>query len=108
MFRTSNGQLAFRTTEAGKLTIYPLKDQLNLQGSSDIFELDFPATSILFLKNFETVLKGSLLIELPKEEESDKETVLNTYVYSNIDHPSTTNILVAGYLFQDDSVPFKQ
>ena len=77
LFRSSNGQLAFRTTQPGFLVLEPLEDD----NSTEKFELNFPPTSILFRKNNEKILKGDVLIELPKDQEVGKETILNTYTY---------------------------
>lgn len=77
LFRSSNGQLAFRTTQPGFLVLEPLEDS----SSNEKFELNFPPTSILFRKNNEKILKGDVLIELPKDQEVGKETILNTYTY---------------------------
>ena len=77
LFRASNGQLAFRTKESGVLRIEPMNSLTKMP----LFELNYPKASILFLKNLETVFKDDLLIELPKDNESSKETVLNTYTY---------------------------
>ena len=77
VFRANNGQLAFRTKESGTLTIQPTA----LGEGFKTFELNFPPASILFLKNSEYVQKDDLLVELPKEQEVGKETVLNTYTY---------------------------
>jgi hypothetical protein len=77
LFRAANGQLAFRTKKSGILRIEPLNSVTTIT----LFEINYPIASILFFKNFETVCKGDLLIELPKDNESTKETILNTYTY---------------------------
>ena len=77
LFRSSNGQLAFRTSQPGFLVLEPLTQN----EYEKPFELSFPATSILFRKNNEKMIQGDVLIELPKEQEIGKETILNTYTY---------------------------
>lgn len=85
LFRSSNGQLVFRTSQPGYLFLKPLTNFGTLSHSKECqtseFELYFPATSILFRKNDEKIIQGDVLIELPKEQEIDKETILNTYTY---------------------------
>ncbi len=78
LFRTSNGQIAFRTQEPGILFI-----QSNSKPTlkKPLFQLNFPTGSILFLKQNEIVTKNQLLIELPKQQTIESETVLNTYTY---------------------------
>ena len=77
LFRSSNGQLAFRTSQPGFLVLEPLTTDKTIEK----LKLNFPATSILFRKNDEKILKGDVLIELPKDQDIGKETVLNTYTY---------------------------
>lgn len=77
LFRSSNGQLAFRTSQPGFLVLEPLTNDKPVE----ILKLNFPATSILFIKNDEKIRKGEVLIELPKDQDVGKETVLNTYTY---------------------------
>ena len=76
LFRTSSGQLGFRTEEPATLYIQSNTNQ----PTETLFELDFPKGSILFLKQFQHVQSGDLLIELPKQHDGG-ETVLNTYTY---------------------------
>ena len=77
LFRSSNGQLAFRTRQPGFFVLEPLTNN----NHDKPFELHFPATSILFRKNDEKIIHGDVLIELPKDQEVGKETILNTYTY---------------------------
>ena len=77
LFRSANGQVAYRTIEPGYLVLEPLTKDVQ----DKVFELNFPATSILFRKNNEKINQGDVLIELPKDQDVGKETVLNTYTY---------------------------
>lgn len=80
IFRSVSGTLAFLTKEPGILKITPT-NTLNQELETKVFELDFPKFSTLFFKNTEKISTGDVLIEFPKQNESDKETVFNTYTY---------------------------
>ena len=80
MFRSVNGTVAFLTKESGVLKITPT-NEFNPKLETSVFELDFPKFSTLFFKNTQKIFAGDVLIEFPKQNESDNETVFNTYTY---------------------------
>nr|YP_010455842.1 RNA polymerase beta subunit [Tetraselmis marina]UUA64518.1 RNA polymerase beta subunit [Tetraselmis marina] len=79
MFRSVSGNVAFLTKEPGCLRIKPT---ISFECQSSVsFELQFPKFSTLFFRNGQKICSNDLLIEFPKQDESDKETVFNTYTY---------------------------